>query len=183
MSGSDIWRSSGLNGADYVKDFGSLREALEYLVGRVVAEAKFEGIELSDLEQKMLYFSETDWSLPGILEVNREFECLYDTDEYEAKIAGLIQRLVRRAKAESEEEYRLWNDAEAKLREGDYYLLVMIDADPPPASSKNRWLPTWSDKNLPQEPGDRLRLWITALACVAGTIAVIALIAWMKGRE
>jgi len=86
-----------------------------------------------------------------------------------------------RAKAESEVEYRLWIDAEAKLREGDYYLLVMIDAGPPSKSSKSRWLPHLNDSRLPREPGDRLRLWLTALACVAGTFFLIALLSWAFG--
>ena len=52
-----------------MKEFGSFREALEFLVGTIVAEAKRESVSLSDVERKMLYFSETDWSLPNILEV------------------------------------------------------------------------------------------------------------------
>jgi hypothetical protein len=165
-----------------MEDFGSFREALEYLVGRIVAGAKLEGISLSEVERKMLYFSETDWTLPNILEVNKEFERLYDTVEYEAKIAGLIQRFLRRAEAENEREFDLWNKAEDKLREGDYYLLVMIDAGPPPGGSKSRWLPTWSDNRRQRETGDRLRLWLIALACVVGAIALTALISWVKGH-
>jgi len=153
-----------------------LREALEYLVGQVVAEAKLECIELSEVERKMLYFSETDWSLPNILEINEEFERLYDESEYEAKIAGLIQNLLRRAKAENEDDFELWKKAEDKLREGDYYILVMIDAVPSSGSSMSRWLPRLDDRRLPKEPGDRLRLWLTALACVAGTLALMALL-------
>lgn len=157
-----------------VRDFKSFKEALEYLVGRIAAEAKLEAIELSEIERKMLYFSETGWPLPNILEVNTEFERLYDTDEYEAKIARLIRSFLRRAEADNKEEFELWNKAEDKLREGDYYLLVMIDSGPPNGGSKSRWLPTWSDHPPTREPGDRLRLWLIALACVLGIFALMA---------
>jgi hypothetical protein len=157
-----------------VGDSKTFREALEYLIGRIVAEAKREGVTLSEVERKMLYFSETGWSLPNILEVNAEFGRLYDTDEYEAKIARLIQSFLLREKAENEKECRVWIDAEAKLREGDYYMLVMIDAGSEHRGSKSRWLPTWSDHSPKREPGGRLRLWLTALACVVGIFALMA---------
>ena len=124
--------------AERVNQFGSFREALEFLVGRIVSEAKREDVSLSEVEQKMLYFSETDWSLPNILEVNKEFERLYDDDEYEARIAGLIQSFLRRTEAENSEEFQRWQQAVEKLREGDYYLLVMIAAVLSHGSSVNR---------------------------------------------
>jgi len=158
----------------------SLREGLEYLVGRIVAEAKLEDVQLSEVERKMLYFSETDWSLPNILEVNKEFERLYDPDEYEAKIAGLIQRFLQRAEAECEAEFELWNNAEDKLREGDYYLLAMMDAGSENEGPKIRWLPTWSD-HPKREPGDRLRLWLTALVCVLVVFVLIAAFDFASG--
>jgi hypothetical protein len=166
-----------------VNDFGSIREALEFLVGRVAAEAEREGSALSEVERKMLYFSETDWTLPDILEVNKEFERLDDENQYEARIEGLVQSSLRRAQAENEEEYELWTKAVDKLREGDYYFLVMIDAGSPSGGSKHRWLPTLSDSRLQREPGDRLRLWLTALACVFGTSALLALYTWAFGTR
>jgi hypothetical protein len=166
-----------------VKTFGSTREALEYLVGRIVAEAQREGVALSEVERQMLYFSETGWTLPNILEVNKEFERLYDDNEYEAKIGALIQSFLRRAQAEDEEVCELWTKAVEKLREGDYYLLVMIDLDPQSRGSKNRWLPILSDSRLRRGSGDRLRLWLTALACVFGTLALVALYNWASGAK
>jgi hypothetical protein len=168
-----------------VNNFGSIREALDFLVSRIVSEAKREGIPLSDIERKMLYFSETGWSLPGILEVNKEFERDYDGDEYEAKIEKLIQNFVQRAQAENEDEIDRWNVAIEKLGEGDYYLLAMLDAAPPPVKRRWRWMPILSDFDLyrpvGREPGDRLRLVLTAFACVFGFFALYGLLTWIFG--
>ena len=131
----------------------------------------------------MLFFSETDWSLPNILEVNEEFERLYNGDEYEAKIAGLIRNLLIRALDENEEEFELWIKAEAKLGEGDYYLLVMIDAVQTHQGGRSRWLPTTSDGPLKREPGDWMRLWLTALAVIFGLFAIFALKNWIFGHN
>ena len=61
--------------------FRTQREAKEYLAERIVSEAVREGVPLSEIERKMLYFSETDWTLPNILEINAEFERDYDQNE------------------------------------------------------------------------------------------------------
>lgn len=74
--------------------FGSGREAKEYLVDKIVAEARREDVPLSEIETKMMYFSETDWTLPDIREVNTAFERDYDEAEYEEKIAGLVRSLL-----------------------------------------------------------------------------------------
>jgi hypothetical protein len=49
--------------------FHSAREAKEFLISRIVEEARRENIPLSEVERKMLYFSETDWTLPDIMQV------------------------------------------------------------------------------------------------------------------
>ncbi|HEY2906260.1 MAG TPA: hypothetical protein VGJ29_10210 [Vicinamibacterales bacterium] len=52
-----------------VNQFPNARAAKEFVVEQIVAEAKRQGVLLSDVERKMLYFSETDWTLPDIVEV------------------------------------------------------------------------------------------------------------------
>ena len=75
--------------------FSSAREAKEFLVSTIVDEAQRENMPLSDLERKMLYFSENYSSLPDIMEISDEFDRTYDLGEYENKIARLIRALVR----------------------------------------------------------------------------------------
>ena len=69
--------------------FASAREAKEFLVARIAEEAQREGVPLSEVERKMLYFTETAWTLPDIMEVNDQFDREYDAAEYEKKIADL----------------------------------------------------------------------------------------------
>lgn len=167
--------------------FGSIREALEFLVGRIVAEAKREGVSLSDVERKMLFFSETGWTLPDMKEVSSEFDRDYDQDKYEVKIAGLIQRYLRRVKTENEQDLSTWNEAVDKLSGEDHYLLVLINAAHLSGERRWRWLPTLSDFNLNRpvrrEPGDRLRLCLTALVCVVGFFILFALLSWAFGPD
>jgi hypothetical protein len=107
--------------------FETERQAKEYLIGRLVAEAQHEGAPLTDVERKMLYFSETGWSLPDILEVNAEFERDYDTDEYERRILALATKIAHRDEISAGEDLDHWYEAVQKLSEGDHYLLVLID--------------------------------------------------------
>jgi len=63
-----------------VNQFPSPREAKEFLVDRIVAEAQREGVSLSDIEREMLYFSESGWTLPDIAGAIDEFVRNYDAD-------------------------------------------------------------------------------------------------------
>ena len=76
-----------------VPGFHSAREAKEFLISKIVEEAIREGTVLSEIERKMLYFSETDWTLPDISAVSDEFDRGYDQGEFESKIAGLVRHV------------------------------------------------------------------------------------------
>jgi hypothetical protein len=110
-----------------VPEFETERQAKEYLIGRIVAEARREQVPLSEVERKMLYFTESGSTLPNILEVNAEFERDYDNDEYEQKIAGLVREIEKQNKTATGDEQSKWDDAIVKVSEGDHYLLVLID--------------------------------------------------------
>jgi hypothetical protein len=115
-----------------MNQFSNAREAKEFLVSSIVVEAQRENVPLSEVERKMLYFSETGWTLPNIMEVNDEFERDYDTPTYEKKIARLITAATKRARKQNREEFTKWTDAIRKLNEEDHYITVMVDmADVP----------------------------------------------------
>jgi hypothetical protein len=76
-----------------VQQFADSREAKEFLVERILSQAERDGASLSEIERKMLYFSETAWTLPDIMEVNEEFDRRYDQDGYERKIAQLVRSI------------------------------------------------------------------------------------------
>jgi len=108
--------------------FRTIREAKEYLVGIIVEEAKRNGAPLTEVERKMLYFTETGWTLPEMKEVSSEFDRDHDQDKYEQKIASLIGGIQARL---TDEERMAWERALEKLSEGDHYLLVLVDAANP----------------------------------------------------
>ena len=114
------------SGEAAISQFQSERDAKEYLIGKIAGQAEQRGIPLSDVERKMLYFSETGWTLPGMLKINAEFERDYDNDEYEQKIAGLVRAIEKGNEAVGGEEQSKWDDAVVKLSEGDHYLLVLV---------------------------------------------------------
>jgi hypothetical protein len=100
--------------------------AKEFLISKVVQEAASSHVQLSDVERKMLYFTEAYPSLPDIIEVNAEFERNYDSDEYERKIAQLLRSARARASQSSPSGEQEWRDALNTLRKEDHYILVMV---------------------------------------------------------
>ena len=101
-------------------------DAKQFLISRVIEEAKVEDIPLSEIEKKMLYFTEVHPTIPDIYEVNAEFERNYDSDEYESKIASLLSNAHARDKEESPSKEQMWKDAIDALRKQDHYILVMV---------------------------------------------------------
>jgi hypothetical protein len=109
-----------------VTTFSTVKEAKDFLAGRIAAEAAHENVPLSEVERKMLYFSETDWTLPDMNKVSAEFDRDYDQNEYEQKIARLIVNIAADRHRENEAEREEWDAAVEKLSDGDHYLSVLI---------------------------------------------------------
>jgi hypothetical protein len=107
--------------------FSTAREAKEFLVSEIVAEAQRENVPLSEIERKMLYFSETGWTLPDIMEVSDAFDREYDQNEYEKKIARLIRNATKRKRKECPEDFASWVSAARKLKKEDHYISVIVD--------------------------------------------------------
>ncbi len=100
--------------------------AKQFLISKVIEEAEFEHLSLTEVERKMLYFTEVHPTLPDIYEVNAEFERDYDSDKYEAKIVGLLKNARNRDHAQSPTLNQEWQDAIEALKEEDHYILVMV---------------------------------------------------------
>src|SRR5690242_13898189 len=109
--------------------FADQRQAKEFAIGLIASEAERARVPLSELERKMLYFSETGWTVPGMAEAAQRFESEYDSRQYEKKIAALIKKLQTRLKSDDPNTLKAWLDALAKLSEGDHYLLVLARVD------------------------------------------------------
>jgi hypothetical protein len=99
--------------------------AKQFLISRVTAEAELERVPLSDVETKMLHFTEVHPSLPDIYDVYAEFERDYNSDEYEKKVAGLLKNAHDNDRKQSAGAEQPWKDALNALRAEDHYILVM----------------------------------------------------------
>jgi hypothetical protein len=108
------------------------KQAKNFLVEQATEQAALENLPLSDIEKKMMYFTESDpASCPTPLELNDEFEAQYDTVEYEAKMSRLLEHAHDRLKTEDPERKRAWDQSVRELRKGDHYVLVLLDVEPP----------------------------------------------------
>lgn len=169
-----------------LSEFQSERQAKEYLIAQIVTEAQLESVPLSEIERKMLYFSETGWTLPNILEVNAEFERDYDNDEYEQKIAGLVREIERRNDVGDREKQSSWDDAVVKLSEGDHYLLVLIGLGRESSIRRPlaKWLPSANVYGTGElrQPGDFYRLMIAAFVLLLVIFGVAVLATWLKEK-
>jgi hypothetical protein len=76
----------------------------------------------------MMYFSESDpGSCDKPLELNQQFEAAHDTKEYEVKISNLLSHAQDRLTREEPAKMRTWDEAVATLRQGDHYLLILLN--------------------------------------------------------
>jgi hypothetical protein len=133
-----------------------VREAKNFLVSQTAHQAALEGVPLSDLEKRMMYFTESPDAVEDPVTLNEEFEAQYDSEEYESKIAKLLRRAHARVKKESPEKARLWSDAIRTLNKGDHYILVL-----------------WSLQSTDERPPyDSLKLLAAAI------LIALAMLAW-----
>lgn len=117
-----------------MQTFSSGREAKEYLVAQIALEATRAGTPLSDTERKMMYFTETAWTLSDMREVNEVFERDYDQPTYEAKIGKLAREAKKRAYESGE--LGAWKGAVQVLEREDHYLLVLLSGPPHTTDSR-----------------------------------------------
>ena len=99
-------------------------EAKNFLVEQTAEQAALENVPLSDLEKRMMYFTETGECPEDPIALNDAFEAEYDTTTYEKKISRLMARAYRRIKRDNPKKLRLWNDAFGVLGKGDHYVLL-----------------------------------------------------------
>ena len=100
-------------------------EAKDFLVQQTEEQAILEGTPLSDLEKRMMYFTEIGKCPEDPIALNREFEAKYDTAAYEKKIYLLMGNAYSRIKNEEQENLRQWDNAIQVLSRGDHYILVL----------------------------------------------------------
>ena len=142
-----------------MQTFSTSRDAKEFLVDRIVSQAQRDRVSLSDVERKILYFSETAWTLPDMAEVNQEFDSNYDQGKFEQKIRAIVRNIQRAPIPDTGEEHG-WDQALRVLRGEDHYLLVLIDS-----------------AGTVRPRGDLIKLVLTALVIVGALVAAMVFFA------
>jgi hypothetical protein len=108
--------------------FRTIQEAKDFLASSIAEEAQRDGTPLTEIERKMLYFTETGWTLPDMKEVSAEFDLHCDQRDYERKIGELVNKIHVRLANQGQPEQERWNAALDKLSHVDHYLVVLTDA-------------------------------------------------------
>jgi hypothetical protein len=109
-----------------VQVFANARDAKEFLIAKIVWEAQSEGVPLSEIERKMLYFSETAWTLPDMAQTSDTFDRDYEQSTYEQKIGMLARGFCAEARKTNQDDLDSWNEAVRTISPEDHYLLVLI---------------------------------------------------------
>jgi hypothetical protein len=102
-----------------------VREAKDFLVAQTAQQAALENVPLSDLEKRMMYFTEAGECPEDPIKLNEEFEAQYDATAYEEKVSRLLAHACLRLKRENPELARVWDQADETLWQGDHYLVVL----------------------------------------------------------
>lgn len=107
-------------------------KAMDFLVEQTAVQAALDGVTLTDLEKRMMYFTEEPDSAENPIVLNDEFEAEYEMATYEAKMSKLLHRAYARVKKENPETARTWNESVRILKRGDHYILVLWGVLRPP---------------------------------------------------
>jgi hypothetical protein len=108
--------------------FRGQTDAKRFIVGRIMQQAEMEGISLSEAERHMLSWSESDPDFTPELDLARRLEAEMSDADYETKVEGLIRRAFDREIAADRTAKSVYREARARLREGDHYISVMMEA-------------------------------------------------------
>jgi hypothetical protein len=105
----------------------TVQEAKDFLVAQVMQQAALEGLAISDVEKRMMYFTESEDAVEDPIALNEEFEAQYDTEEYERKISGLFKAAHKRLRKENPISIDKWKEYVRFLKKGDHYILILCD--------------------------------------------------------
>jgi hypothetical protein len=120
-----------------------IKQAKDFLAEQVAAQAALEGVSFSNLEKKMLHFTEVDSVSGGDgAALQDEFQTRHDATIYESKVSTLLHQGYERLKKDERKKIGTWDQAIRVLEHGDHYLLVLWDIIPPqerPARAVSGW--------------------------------------------
>ena len=106
--------------------FATQAAAKRFFVARVLEQATADGVRLSEAEQRMLAWSESDPEFTPDPALPPALEAEMSDEAYEAKIAALIRAAYARDVARDPGAKTRYREAYATLAAGDHYILIMI---------------------------------------------------------
>jgi hypothetical protein len=105
-------------------NFGTQTDAKRYLVARVIEQAATEDVPLSEAERHMLSWSESDPDFTPDFDLVEAPEV--SEPVFEPKVAALIRHAYDRDCHLNSQARLMYQEARAKLNEGDHYISIMI---------------------------------------------------------
>jgi|SRR6267378_1737922 len=102
-------------------------DAKQFIIARLIAEAEVEQVNLSEVEKKMLQFTEAERATQDMAEAVAEFERSCDCDEYQSKVISLLKSARARDLVQSHQRKHVWSDSISAIKQEDHYILVIID--------------------------------------------------------
>ena len=102
-------------------------EARRFFIDKVLAEARHQGIALTDAEQQMLGWSESAPDSTADPDLVDRLAAEISDEEYESKVSSLLGAALARDLQSDQHALDDYRRAHALLRQGDHYILVMID--------------------------------------------------------
>lgn len=102
-------------------------DAKRFFATKAIERAQLERSPLSDAEQRMLWWSESDRQFSADPALGAQLASEISDEQYEAKIAGLLKRSFAADVAAGIDARGIWQHARSVLNQGDHYILVMVD--------------------------------------------------------
>jgi hypothetical protein len=118
-------------------------EAKRFFVERVVQRARDEGAALSEAERGMLPWSESDPEFVADPQLAAQLASEMSDEEYEAKIAALLDRRFAEEVAADPGAKDTWQHAFSVLNAGDHYIAIMIHRAVGARLKLKRWWEFW----------------------------------------
>ncbi len=103
-------------------------QAKQFLINRIIFQAQKEHCALSEVEQYMLGWSESDKGFEIDDTLTERFNQETTDEAYEKKMADLIARAFKEDVNQNPEAKGKYRGAYRALKQGDHYILVMIEA-------------------------------------------------------
>jgi hypothetical protein len=102
-------------------------QARQFFEDKIAQQADLEGVPLSSDERLMLTWSESEPDSIADPELVDRLAAEISDEDYEAKMAGLLERSYAADLARDSSAKATWTDAFRALKPADYYVGVMVD--------------------------------------------------------